>query len=180
MGLRLSRSHRYVAGVTASRAARVAFTATVAGLILAGIVSLQPRPDQNGTAARPETDAHRLSVMLHEQGTDVATTLILLQGNVVVDPPPPAGFRHVDVSTARRVAATALGGNAVVACKLGILTTRAISDAPYPVEHDVAVWMCVQVAPASDLAGGLPRPVTAVSFVDAVDGHRFFEIREHA
>jgi hypothetical protein len=155
--------------------------AAVVALVGAGILALARPPgeaDRPGAGRlRQTSDATRLAEALREPGLDVVSTVSLRNDTILVDPPYDI-LSRIDVGSAASIASRALGGDAVVRCRFGILSMTAMIRGTY--EQAVPVWMCVQVAPVLFLAGGVPRRLVAVSFVHAVDGHRFLEIREPA
>jgi hypothetical protein len=161
------------------RAFLTALLIVVVAVIGAGILALVRAPGDPGPdTLRPASDTARLALALREPGPAVASTVSLRNGMILVDPP--YVMRHVDLAVAAASASRALGGNAVVRCRLGLLDTMAAVGADYYGYQGTPVWMCVQVAPGMVLVGGVPRVLVAVSFIDAAEGLRLFEIREPA
>ena len=163
------------------RALLTGLLAAVVALVGAGIVALaRPADAPGGPVADRLTrpgDADQLAEALRQPGLDVVTTISLRDDTILVDPPYDT-TSHIDVAVATTIASEALGRDTVLRCRLGTLSVTDMNRGTY--EYAVPVWMCVQVAPAFYLAGGVLRPLIAVSFVNAVDGHRLLDIHEPA
>lgn len=155
--------------------------AAVAALVGGGVLALaRPpgTPDEPGAGyLRSPGDADRITAVLRQPGLDIIGTVSLRNDTILVNPPYDT-MSHIDAGVAATIATEGLGRDAIVRCRFGTLSFTDMDRGTF--EQAVPVWMCVQVAPALTVAGGLPHRLVAVSFVDAVDGHRLLDLREPA
>jgi len=111
-------------------------------------------------------------------GTTLGTTVSLLRRLIVVRPAARSAGRYA-MADAVGQAGTELGtADAMVLCRLGLLSTTYVHDTGSAGYFNLPVWVCVQVLPGVNLPGSLGRPtkVGAVDFIDANAGTRLFSL----